>query len=371
MYYRYVRKELQLATVTAFLTGFSFLLRFHYWPLYQNFGFYQGDIWYLFTFYGNAAARHFFYPIEYPVGYVIILKLAYLLSGLFGAFSYESFLLGNALLLIPIAALCTFFLYRIAPSKIWWFILSPSLFIYSTINYDLFAVVGCLAAIYFTFRGKHELAALCLSFGTVIKLFPVFLLPIFIFYWYNHKQSIIKLLVLFVGFFVVVNLPFFLTNTNTWLYPYLYQLNNPEKNDPTTLSYYLGNYRSAVMVTTLIISWLIGWKYFKKGFIDEKNFLSLLALTSVGIVLGNQVYVPQYFLWILPFFLAQPFLLTLLPLWWLFDLMNASTRFFYFRLKTDWIWQFDLMHQLTIIFYLFLYLLFFYSMIKRLYDKKS
>lgn len=366
--------------ILSLLLLLSFYLRINYWPFYQYFGFYQGDLWYFFNFYGEQIRNNFFYPIEYPVGYVLIQKITMLISvNLLNGFTYENFMIANAFLIIPTGLLflgsilkLTEVLKTKSPQILFYLVLSPSVFIYSTINYDLFPATLTVLATILALKNHFYLSFVLLGLGGAIKLYPLFLIPLFGIFMLTKKFTIWRSLIASSGSlisFTAINLPYILYNFNFWLFPYTYQSSNPERNDPTTISYYLfhptglDNFRPFFLAVFILISWIITWLFHKRGVLGAKNFLLALSLTTFSAVFANHVYVPQYSLWFLPFFALNQ--LPQLIIWWPFDLLNASTRFFYFQLNTGpellksfW--------NLTVVFYLFIYILLIYHVRKAL-----
>lgn len=359
------------ASLTLILTILSFYLRLNFWPLYQNFGFYQGDIWYFFTYYGSQIKDQPFYQMDYPIGYVLIQKLSAFISlRLFQEYSYSSFLYANALLITPLTTLSTILILRIAQLRnldkkhlFFYFVLSPSLFVYSTINYDVFPLFSIVLAIYLLFTQRFLLSILSLSLGFLIKIYPVFLIPLFILFIYQNTNSIKKAL-LSLGLFLLtvtaVNLPFAIYNFRNWLYPYLHQVNNPERNDPTTISFYfnslgLESYRILLPVSLIAFAYVICFVFFKRNRLTPNNMLLLSFFILYSLVLGNHVYTPQYVLWFLPFvaLIKIPNFL----LWYVFDITNAAARFFYFRLQEEFAGIFFTIHTSTILMFLLLYIL--------------
>ncbi len=358
--------------VFLLLISTIFYFRINFITLYQQFGFYQGDIWYFYTFYGDKIKDDFFYRIEYPVGYVLIQKLSYFLTiNIYKEFNYQNFMLSHLVLILPTALACYFFFLKIFKhlnlkqnKQFLLFVFSPSLAIYSTINYDLFPMTFVLGAIYFLFKQEFKLSFLFLSLGTVIKIYPLFLIPIFIFYMLSKKiksLEIIKSIFVFSAIFLIINLPYYLFNKSFWIYPYIYQTQNPEKSDPTTISYFLfqtlnlGFLRTPFLILLIVTAWFISYKFFNKKILSNKNLIYLCLLTLFSSVFGNQVYTPQYIMWFLPYIL----LTSIIPLfiWFPFDLLNAATRFFYFKLKTDYLQLFYIIWYFSVFYYLILYLL--------------
>lgn len=358
-----------------FFLGISFYLRINYWPLYQKFGFYQGDIWYFYTHYGEQIKSSFFFQIEYPVGFILIQKLAFFLTkSIFSKDNYETFLVSNAILIIP-AVVGVFSLIEKISSHLKmnsrltmiYLLLSPSLFIYSSINYDIFPVFLSLVSVWFLIKKRIYLSMFILSLGAVIKFYPILLVPIFVIYLLSRGillSKIVTALLVFIITFSAINLPYFIYNRDFWLFPYTYQSVNPERIDPTTISYFLfvktglEKYQLLLLPTLVLFSWVLSFSVYKKKKLTDKNFIFLLLLGVFSIVLGNHIYVPQYLLWFLPF-------LSLLQLpnffiWWPLDLLNASTRFFYFKLLNDFKPTFTLLRELTVFYYLLFYLFLIY-----------
>lgn len=357
--------------LTTLLTTLLIYFRLNFFPLYRLFGFYQGDIWYFYTFYGDQIKNQIFYNMDYPIGVVLIQKLtAFLSQVFFSTFTYQSFLLANALLIIPAVTTTAWLLYKIAkkidlnPSSIFfYFVLSPSLYVYSTINYDAFPLFFVCLAIFLILYDHHYYSLVSLSLGAVTKIYPLFLLPIFLLYIYKQSRSFKKVIFsagLFLGIYLLINLPFFIFNQSFWLYPYLHQLQNPEQNDPTTLSFYLRSFGlrfvDALLIPILmLVTWVLAYKFYKSNLLTDKNFLFFCLLTCFSLVFGNHVYTPQYLLWFLPLVA-----LCKIPhyfVWIILDLVNTSTRFFYFKLKTDFIELFQFFHNFTILFFVYMYIL--------------
>lgn len=350
----------------------SFYLRINFWPLYQKFGFYQGDIWYFFYFYGHQIQNSFFFPIEYPVGFILIQKLAYFLSVyLFNGFNYTNFMLSHAVLMTPAVVALVLISYRICQhlhidfrKSLFFLILSPSLFIYSTINYDILPAFFVLAAILASLSHRVYLAFFLLSLGTSIKIYPAFLIPIFILFFLKKEkfQQIGAGLALFVATLLFINLPFFLYNKDYFIFPYIYQItNNPARGDPTTISFWLFNltglktFQGILLPILILISWAAAFIFYKLDKLQAKNFILLSLLGAFSAVFGNQLYSPQYILWFFPILVLTQVLP--IALWWPVDLVNASLIFFYFKLKGEWIIPLYFIWSFIVIYNTFLYIL--------------
>ncbi len=330
---------------TGLLSAASFYIRLNFWPLHQSIGLYQGDLWYFHSHYGYQILNNFFYPIEYPVGYVIIQKITAFLSTVFNpSFTYESFILANAILMIPLIIGTVILVDKLAillgvnrKLTLLYLILSPTFFIASTTNYDIYPVFLVLFSVLLLLKNHTRSAFIFLGLGTVIKLYPAFLIPLFILYCLHKKISyskVVQSVILFSLVVAFINLPFILYNFSYWIFPFAWQTQNPQMYDPNTISYYLPINSTAFLLVLLGIAYLISFTFYLKKKLSDQNFIYLTYLILFTAVFGNHVNTPQYLLWFLPFVsLTQ---LPMLILWWPFDLINSSILFSYFRLTSEW-----------------------------------
>ncbi len=368
------------------LGAISFYLRINYMPFVEKFGMYQGDLWYFYTYYGQQIAEQSFYFIEYPVGYVIIHKIMYFLTiHLFSDFSYLHFIYIHALIMVPMLA-GIFLLVDGLSEKIhqnrkksWYYLaFSPTLLIASSTNYDLFPVFFTLLSVTLLLKKQFELSLFALAIGTVIKVFPGFLLPLFILYTLNHHTAwpkVISGVLLFIILVLGINLPFYTANPQAWIFPYVWQSSNPQSSDPNTLFYYLNqisflkfhSFSSIFLLIMFFISWGISWFFYSKQKLTDKNFLYLCLLTCFTAVFANHVNTPQYLLWFIPYISIVQF--PLLLLWWPFDLINSTVLYSYFKLSNDYPAAHHIIFTTTIIYFLSFYTMLLLHLKKIFYEK--
>lgn len=366
------------------LSSFSFYIRVNFWPFVNFFGLYQGDLWYFFTHYGRNIINNFFYPIEYPVGFVIIQKLAAQISqNIFGQFTYENFIKSHALMMIPLTLATIFLIYKISKvlqidsqKTFMYLLLSPTFFIAQTTNYDIYPVFLTTLSIYLLINKKFNLSFFSLAVGTVIKIYPGFLLPLFVLFALSLHINIIQLVkcvAIFLSTIFFLNLPFMLFNFEYWIFPYLWQTQNPQRYDPNTLSFYLTylgliNYRLLFFAVIVGGSWLISFIFYRKRLLSIKNFILLSYLICFSVILGSQVNTPQYLLWFLPFVA-----LSQIPNFWLwmpFDFINSLILFSYFKLTSELRWILENIFLATVLYFIFLYILLIYYLRRSLSEKK-
>lgn len=345
----------KVALIALFSSLISFYLRLNYEPFFRILGTYQGDIWYFYHQYGKSISNNFFFLEEYPVGFIIIQKFAWFITKLFNSFYYQDFLAANALFIIPISVATYLLSIKLAEfignptKKALLYLLSPTFFIAQSTNYDLLSTFSSVLALFLLFRKKYLLSSIFLSLGAVVKIYPIFLLPLFALY----SKDPWRYIAYFILTFSLINLPFYLYNPAFWLFPYLYQLHNPQSLDHNTLSFYL---HKNLLPIFLLIGYTVSFKFSKKNALTDKKFSFLVFFILFSILIGYQVNTPQYLLWVIPFAaIIQPPLL----LWLLLDLSNSSILYFYFKLHSEWnmlllpIFTFNLFCLSLIYIYLF------------------
>lgn len=354
-------------------------------PFVENWGLYQGDIWYFFYYYGDKIQHLPFYSIEYPIGYVYIHKLTYTLNQLiFREFTYHDWVISNALIMTPLILSSVYLMmkisYLLSKNPFWTYLfiaLSPSFFIASTTNYDIYPTFLTLLAIYLLLLNRYLSAFIFLAIGAVIKLYPGFLIPLFLLFVYSKEKSLKKTIKYGLVLILIVvgsNLPFALSDFSSWIFPYTWQPNNPQRMDPNTISFYfsqvgLDKFRTPFFGVVILISWVAAFLFYKYKKLTTKNLILLSFFTTISAVFGNHVNCPQYIMWFLPFvsILQTPYLF----LWWIFDLTNASVLFSYFKLHNDYPHLLKFVFHFNTFYLLSLYLYLIYHLYKSLYEKDN
>ena len=161
-------------------------------------------------------------PIEYPVLTGLIVWLTTFITPKSGEIRINYFLL-NSLLLALLFVISTYILSKIASRKAsWLFICSPAVVLSLFLNWDLWAVVPMLLAIFFFENNRLRSSAICLGLSVAAKFFPIVLLiPISIFF-YRQKQyrALVKYILDFVITWLCINLPIMLIDYSGWSYFY-------------------------------------------------------------------------------------------------------------------------------------------------------
>lgn len=219
-----------------------------------------------------------------------------------GPVSYFNF---SAILIALLFIASALLVYRIKPESALLYALAPTGILSLFINWDLWAIVTTLLAIYW-FDRKQELAsAAILGVSIATKFFPiVLLLPIAIIYIRRQEvKNGIRYIATALGTFVAINIPFALTTPTGWWR--FYDLNLHREADWGSIWYALsvfGLNLSHINYFT-ILTLLIGVAVVAIFLLQTKETLSL-AESSIFIFIVlmtvSKVYSPQYVLWLTP-----------------------------------------------------------------------
>ena len=187
------------------------------------------------------------------------------------------------------------YLYPIAPAGI------ASLYI----NWDLWAIISMVGAIYWFDRKKLDFSALALGISISTKFMPIFLLfPIaFIFLRRNQLSAAARYFFISAATFAAINLPVYLATPEGWLR--FYQLNLSRGSDWGSLWYALTalglNLANLNYLSILIL--LAGFAAIAIYILELRNIPSLASLSFIvlaTVMCASKVYSPQYVLWLTP-----------------------------------------------------------------------
>jgi uncharacterized membrane protein len=242
--------------------------------------------------------------VEYPVVTgVIMWALAKITPGgedaLKNYFNINIFFL--ALLFIFIALM----VYKMRPEFSYLFPLAPAVVASLYINWDLWAIISMLGAIYWFDRKNLDLSAIALGVAISTKFMPAFLLiPIaLIFLRRNQLRAALKYFAITTLTFVVINLPVYLTTPEGWLR--FYELNISRGSDWGSLWYAMSslgvnmpntNYLSILLLLAGLSA--IALYVLELRYVPSLAALSFIVMATVMCV--SKVYSPQYILWLTP-----------------------------------------------------------------------
>ena len=219
-----------------------------------------------------------------------------------GPVSYFNF---SAILIALLFIASALLVYRIKPESALLYTLAPSGILALFINWDLWAIVTTLLAIYWFDRKQEMASAAILGLSIATKFFPiVLLLPILIIYIRRQEiKSGLKFLTLSLGTFVAINLPFALTTPTGWWR--FFDLNLHRQADWGSIWYALSVFGISLSHINYlsILTLLIGVTVVSIFLLQTREVLTL-AESSLFIFIilmtVSKVYSPQYVLWLTP-----------------------------------------------------------------------
>lgn len=249
---------------------------------------------------GAAAPIH---PVEYPaLTGLIMWFLSFFVEP--AQLAWVDYFRLTAILHIGIFATTTYYIQKLANRK-WaiFFALSPANLYSLNRNWDIWAIITMILAIYFFEKGKTRLSAVTLAISIATKFFPlVLLLPIAIIYF--RKKELPKFFEYFgvtVAAWLVINIPFMLINFRGW--SYFYEFNFSRGLGSASVFEILGILFPGISISNpifyllnlLILGVVVGF-YFtvKKNLtLTEAAFFTMFAF-----ILFNKQYSMQYIIWL-------------------------------------------------------------------------
>lgn len=269
-------------------------------PLFYARGIEAGVVPYLEPFEGQY--------LEYPVITGAIVRITQLLAegGLGPLNATGVFSIANWALMALFAAITAYaIVHFVGRGPALAFALSPLLFLEAGINWDLPAVASIALALLAWQRRRANTAALLIGLGTAAKLFPALLLPILVLDGLRHRRrgEALRVAVIALATWIVVNLPVALANREGWWYFYSFSKERGRDWGSVWLSLeYLGVTLPSTAGINLISSMIMAIVLLVVAYLMWRNDLSVMlaAATMVtAFTVVGKVYSPQYSLWLL------------------------------------------------------------------------
>ena len=249
---------------------------------------------------GETKVQH---PVEYPaLTGLIMWLLSFLVFSTDTAITdYYRITAGFQIALFTLSA---YFIFKLVGKKFaFYFILAPAVAYSLNRNWDIWAVVTMLLAIYFFEKKKFSLSAILLAISIATKFFPVVLmLPIMIIFIRDKQiREFLKYVITTLLSWVVINLPFVLIDFSGWAYFYRFSaergLGSASIYEITdiifpalefdSIHFYILNLFALTLVSLFLIK--------------LKNTPSLAAVSffvMFGFILFNKQYSMQYVIWL-------------------------------------------------------------------------
>jgi uncharacterized membrane protein len=183
--------------------------------------------------------------------------------------------------------------------------LAPAMIASLYINWDLWAIITMMLAIYWFDRKSYVLSAVAIGISISTKFLPVFLiLPIaFILWRQNRMKELLKYLITTTLIWLAINLPFALTTPTGWWR--FYKLNLEREADWGSI--WLAFNQLGLSLTNLnylsLLVLLIGITSIAIFLFEIKSTPTLASVAFIvlaTVMVASKVYSPQYVLWLTP-----------------------------------------------------------------------
>ena len=249
------------------------------------------------------GATESIHPVEYPAltGLIMWLISFFVEPAQFAWVDYFRITAGFHVVLFVITA---FYIKQLAGRK--WaivFVISPAVLYSLNRNWDIWAIVAMIWAIYLFEKGKMRQSAIVLAVSVATKLFPIVLLfPIFFYFMRQKKvREFIEYSAITMGVWLLINLPFMLINFRGWSYFYEFSykrgLGSASIFDVTAQAGFgIPTWSILFYALNLIIFGGLGlyfWKSAKIVPLIEGAYLTMFAF-----ILFNKQYSMQYVIWL-------------------------------------------------------------------------
>lgn len=305
-----------------------------YW-MYYHFTTYFSDIWYCWDVYLH---HNFPYPREYPAGIQLLFKFLYKIPYLKDDFIYYMSIMAVIFLAISLIISNILLKLKISTKNILLFwLLTPSFLFYGFWNLDILPILTMIAAYYYFKQDKFYATMILLALGTTLKVFPIFVLPIYILAINDHKLKA-KMSVAFVFSWLVMNIPMMILDWGAWIFPYEWQIQSNfsrsmQDGSWTWVLYVLLDplgYGSLVGKISLVL--------FATGYLalitkyKNTSFEAKFVIVMLFFLLTDRIYSPQYDLYLLS---ALVLFRGRINLFWFYmlEIPNFIQGFFLFYLK--------------------------------------
>ena len=243
-------------------------------------------------------------PVEYPVlvGIVIwVLSYSTDTSGIANVNYFDI----NIIFLSLLFAISSVYLYKIKQKYIGLIIFTPAVVMALFINWDMWAVLPTILAIYYFDRVKFTASGVFLAIAVSAKFYPVVLLIPTIMILLKNKNYL-RLRQYFSSFlitYLILNLPFIITDFKGWRFFFDLSFNRGTGYGSiwevfTILGINLSHLNIYYSLTSLLVFITVSiffWKNSSVYKLHEIAFLFIFAFTVF-----SKVYSPQYVLWLTP-----------------------------------------------------------------------
>ena len=219
--------------------------------------------------------------------------------------SFRTFFDINALIIIVLFFISAIIVRKISPTYQYIFPLAPAVIASLFINWDMWAVVSTLLAIYYFDKKNYEVSGIWLGVSIATKFFPiVLLLPVaIIFYRSSQIHLFYRYLFTTALFWSAINIPIALIHFDGWWR--FFKLNLERGADFGSIWFALSLLDINVAYLDLIyplisIGFFIGLAFYLLKLAKLPNLAAVALFALVIFTTVSKVYSPQYILWLTP-----------------------------------------------------------------------
>lgn len=309
---------------------------------FYGFRFFDGNNQWPYESYIPEGKTNPLNPIEYPAVTGIILWLLTFITPQSGNPIQNYFMINAAFNGVLFAGMAIYVRKLSSSKHAYLFIFSPAVLMALNLNWDLWAMLPLIAAIYFFEKEKKNLSAACLGFSIAAKFFPVvMLLPIAVIYVRNREiKELVKYVYITAGTWLAFNLPVMLVSFEGWKYFYTFSFQRGLGDGSFyTIFSKLGSpviFNSAAYYVLNIILF-VSVILFSLKFIGRLNLPVIAYLMMFAFTFFGKQYSMQYVIWLAPLAVIAIFALsearariaTLLFIFW--QLAELGFRYVYFQ----------------------------------------
>jgi uncharacterized membrane protein len=200
-------------------------------------------------------------------------------------------------------------------------------------TFDIVPAVLTLAAIYFFWLGNHKASWAVLALGTLTKIYPIVIAPIFLVIYFKNRQlkQMRDGLVVFVAVCVITVLPFIILGSGSILSLISYhsqrgiqiestysaimlalanlgfttvraEFSFGSVNIVSPAATFLAKFSTYLLIVSLLIVYWFIYRQVKPGKSQFTRLGAYALLTLVITMATSKILSPQYFVWLIPIF---------------------------------------------------------------------
>jgi uncharacterized membrane protein len=132
----------------------------------------------------------------------------------------------NVIFLSSLFVATSYYVFKVVKNKVYFFILSPAVFFSIFINWDLWAVLPTILAIFYFDKEKYKLSGVFLAIAVSAKFYPlVLVLPITMILLKRGRKYLYQFYIFTFGTYILINAPYVISDFAGWRYFFEFSFN--------------------------------------------------------------------------------------------------------------------------------------------------